>query len=311
MRATAALVLLLWVSFTGQTVTLAAEPGTVTLVFVGDVMLADGPGRAIEAGKDPLAHVQSLLADSDLAVANLECPISTRGVAEDKVYTFRAHPRVVPLAAKHFGAVSLANNHAVDFGREALVDTLDLLKQGGIPYFGAGRDLSQAHAPLILERRGLRVALIGCLEFLPRSFEAGPSMPGVAWCEDNQISRDIEAARAAGADIVIPFVHWGWEGEPEPSERQRELAHRLIEAGADVVVGSHPHVTQPAEVYRGRLIVYSLGNFVFDDFPEGPGRVGWLLRLTLGPQGLVDWRTVEVRLDEQGTPHPKREPIPH
>jgi len=99
-------------------------------------------------------------------------------------------------------------------------------------------------------------------------------------------------------------MHWGWEREPDPSERQRQLARTMIDAGADIIVGGHPHVTQGAEYYRGKLIVYSLGNFVFDGFDLPAAKRGWLLRLTLDKKGLVAWETVAAQMDEEGTPHP-------
>jgi hypothetical protein len=105
-----------------------------------------------------------------------------------------------------------------------------------------------------------------------------PHTPGIAWSEDEQVIADIRAARAAGADHVIPFMHWGWEKSTQPDDRQRSLARRLIDEGASLVVGSHPHVTQGAEIYRGKPIVYSLGNFVFDGFDYENARRGWLLR---------------------------------
>ncbi|MFZ2852943.1 MAG: CapA family protein, partial [Rhodocyclaceae bacterium] len=121
---------------------------------------------------------------------------------------------------------------------------------------------------------------------------------------DSQVIGDIRAARAAGADLVIPFMHWGWEREPAPSARQRQLARLMIDAGADVVVGGHPHVTQGAEYYRGKLIVYSLGNFVFDGFELPEAKRGWLLRLTLDRKGLLAWETRAAQMDDEGTPHP-------
>ncbi len=280
----------------------AAQQATV--VFVGDVMLDEVAGEEIARGRDPLLPFAALLGAADLAVGNLECPVSTGGHAVDKVYTFQANPRVMPIVARHLGAVTLANNHSGDQGPGALVQTMDRLRSAGIPFFGAGRDLAQAHAPLILERGGLRIALLGYLEFKPRSFEAGPSSPGVAWSEDEQVVADIRAARALGADVVIPVVHWVWEKEPDPCPRQRELARRMIDAGADAVVGGHPHVTQGAETYKGRPILYSLGNFVFGGFPPGPCRTGWMLRLVLDRQGVVRWDTVVARIDERGVPHP-------
>jgi poly-gamma-glutamate synthesis protein (capsule biosynthesis protein) len=278
--------------------------GPVTLVFVGDVMLDDGPGATLAAGQDPLEHVAPLFAGADLVVANLECPVATTGVEVPKPWAFRAHPRAIEVVKRHFGAVSLANNHSGDFGDEALVETMALLGAAGVPFFGAGKDLASAHAPLILERKGTRVALIGCNEFKPRAFEAEASSPGVAWCDEDQVLRDVRVARAKGADLVIPFLHWGWEGEPAPTARQRELAHKLVDAGADAVIGGHPHVVQDPELYQGRLILYSLGNFVFDGFDTEAGRTGWALRMTLCPDGLRDWSTTVVRIDERGTPRP-------
>lgn len=121
----------------------------------------------------------------------------------------------------------------------------------------AGTILPQRMRLFGLRAKGLRIAVLSYNEYKPRSFEAGPESPGIAWSEDSQVVSDIRAARAAGADLVIPFMHWGWEREPAPDERQRQLAHRMIDAGADVVVGGHPHVTQGAEYYRGKLIVYN------------------------------------------------------
>jgi poly-gamma-glutamate synthesis protein (capsule biosynthesis protein) len=115
---------------------------------------------------------------------------------------------------------------------------------------------------------------------------------------------DIRAARAAGADVVIPFMHWGWERETEPTARQRQLARTMIDAGADIVVGSHPHVTQGTETYRGRPIIYSLGNFVFDGFKLPAAKVGWLLRLEVDHGGVSSWLTLAARMDDEGTPHP-------
>lgn len=282
----------------------ARADGEVTLAFVGDVMLAGGPGALVSAGVDPFERFATELASADAAIANLECAVATGGTAVDKIFTFRAAPDAVPWLARHFAAVTLANNHSGDFGPGALVETMRLLDAGRVPFFGAGRDLRAAHRALVLERRGVRIALLGYDEFLPRQFEAGTARPGVAWSEDEQVVSDIRAARAAGADVVIPFMHWGWEYEPGPSLRQRELAHRMLDAGAAAVVGSHPHVTQGAEYYRGKPIVYSLGNFVFDGFDAPEARVGWLLDLVVNKTGAVRFRTEVASIDERGLPSP-------
>lgn len=282
-----------------------ADAGQVRLLMVGDIMLDDGPGQVIASGRDPFSPFASLLADSDYTIGNLECPVATTGKALDsKIYTFRAHPRVLPVLKRHIDAVALANNHSGDYGKAAFAETLALLKQQQLPYFGGGANLREAHAPLWLEKSGLRVALLSYNEFKPRSFEAGASQPGIAWSEDAQVIADIRAARAAGADVVIPFMHWGWERETTPSARQRQLARTLIDAGADAVVGGHPHVTQGAETYRGKPIIYSLGNFVFDGFERPVEKRGWLLRLTLNKRGVHAWDTVAADMDAEGIPHP-------
>ena len=137
-----------------------------------------------------------------------------------------------------------------------------------------------------IDKNGLKIAVLGYNEFKPRAFEAGANWPGVAWSEDDLVIADIRAAKAAGADLVIPFMHWGWEKETRPSERQKTFARRMIDEGAALVVGSHPHVTQGAEIYKGKPIIYSLGNFVFDGFDYPEARRGWLLRLKLDKSGV-------------------------
>jgi poly-gamma-glutamate synthesis protein (capsule biosynthesis protein) len=277
----------------------------VSIAIVGDVMLADGPGRVIAAGRDPFAPFAARLAAADLRIANLECVVAQGGKAEDKPWTFRAHPRVLPVLARHFDAVSVANNHAGDYGRQAFAQMLGRLKSAGVPYFGGGHTLREAHEPLIVARHGFRIALLGYNGFLPRAFEATEDHPGIAWIDEQHLIEDIRRARTAHhADLVIPFMHWGQEHEPLASEHQRGLARRMIDAGADMVVGTHPHVVQDTETYRGRPIVYSLGNFVFDGFSHIDNNTGWLLLLQAGRDGVRRWRVEVARIDRRGVPHP-------
>ena len=280
----------------------AAE--TVKLLFAGDVVLDDTAGAMIARGDDPFQGFAPLFAKADIRLANLECVVATTGNAGDKNYTFRAHPRVLPVLKKHFDALALANNHSGDYGREALAEMLGLLKGAGIAQFGGGHNLREAHTPLIVERKGIRIALLGYNEFMPRSFEADYNAPGSAWSEDERVVEDIRRARAEHrVDLVIPFMHWGTEDDPVANDRQRQLARRMIEAGADAVVGTHPHVVQDAEVYRGKPIVYSLGNFVFDGFDSLSHRTGWMLFFSVDRSGVRQWHVEPVRTDVEGTPH--------
>ncbi len=280
----------------------------VTLIFAGDIMLADGPGQTIAQGGDPLAPFAAILAAADYRIGNLEVPVATGGQAHaSKIATFRAEPHTLSVLRGRFDAVSLANNHSGDYGHAAFLETMQHLDNAGIAYFGGGRNLAEAHQPLWIEKHGLKIAVLGYNEFKPRAFEAGADWPGVAWSEDDHVVADIRAARAAGADLVIPFMHWGWEKETRPTERQKTLARKLIDAGATLVIGGHPHVTQGTEMYRGKPIIYSLGNFVFDGFDYPEARRGWLLRLTLDKSGVIRWDTLAAQIDDAGTPHPARE----
>lgn len=278
---------------------------TVELLFGGDVMLDDGPGRLIAAGGDPLAPIASVLQKADVAIGNLETSIASSGTAlENKIYTFRAKPNTVEVLKGRFHAMSVANNHSGDFGRDAFMETLGHVHDAGIATFGGGANLREAHTPYWIEKNGLRIAVLGYDEFKPRSFEAGATWPGVAWSEDSLVVADIRAAKAAGADVVIPFMHWGWEHEPHPSQRQRDLAKLMVQAGADAVVGAHPHVTQGADVVLGKPVVWSLGNLVFDGFTSPQAKLGWLLRMTVDQHGIRSWNTMAVRMDADGTPIP-------
>ena len=282
-----------------------AGDATVSLVFAGDVVLDDAPGALIAAGGDPFAGFASLFKSADLRIANLECVVATTGKVADKMFTFRAHPRTLPVLKRHFDAVSVANNHTGDFGRDAFAEMLNLLKQQGLAQFGGGHNLAQAHTPLIFERKGMRIALLGYNEFLPRSFEADANAPGSAWSEDEQVVADIQRARSEyKADVVIPVMHWGWENEPTANERQRQLARTMIDAGADAVMGGHPHVTQDIEHYRGKPIIYSVGNFVMKESDNDQQRLGWVLRLQIDKTGVTAFDTHVARLNLSGIPKP-------
>jgi poly-gamma-glutamate synthesis protein (capsule biosynthesis protein) len=280
-----------------------ASAAVVKLAWMGDVMLDDGPGRVISRGQDPFMAVMPSLKEADLRIANLECVIATGGRRDVKPWTFRAHPRVLQVLRRHVDAVSLANNHSGDFGPEAFAQMLGRLRQAGMPFFGGGADLREAHQPAIIERNGLRIALLGYDEMFPRRFEAGPGSPGIAWADEEQVVADIHAARAR-ADIVIPYMHWGLEHSDISHARQRALARLMIRAGADAVVGTHPHVRQDTELIDGKPVIYSLGNFVFDGFSDVDNNTGSILWMTVTAAGVRDWHLQPVRIDVSGTPRP-------
>jgi poly-gamma-glutamate synthesis protein (capsule biosynthesis protein) len=159
----------------------------------------------------------------------------------------------------------------------------------------------------VVERKGVRIAFLGYNEFQPRNFEADHDRAGIAWSEDEQVVRDIATARTQWrADVVIPIMHWGWE-EAKANPRQRALARRMIDAGADAVIGGHPHQVQDTDVYKGKPIFYSLGNFVFEGFTDKVNNIGWALRMEVSKTGVTSWQLHTAHIDGQGVPrNPKR-----
>lgn len=284
-------------------ISISAYGEEIKMVFVGDIMLDDLPGKYIKSGKDPFKNFAPILKRADITIGNLECVVGATGKAEEKNFVLRAHPRVLPLIRKYFNAVSLANNHTGDYGPQALSNMLDLLDGAGIKYFGAGKEIRSAHEPIIFDIKDKRIAVLGYNIFLPRSFEALDDRPGTAWGDDDYIIADIQNAKKVHkADIVITYPHWGWEGEKQASADQVRLAHLMIDSGADAVVGGHPHVTQNIENYKGKPIFYSLGNFVFDGFDTLDTITGWVLEMSINPDSKITWQIHEAKLDKNGIP---------
>ncbi|MET7422938.1 CapA family protein [Dactylosporangium sp. NPDC005555] len=241
-------------------------PVELTLAFGGDVHFT---GRTAGLLKDPATAIGPLaevLSAADLAVVNLETAVTTRGTPEPKEFHFRA-PVAAYEAVKAAGidAVSIANNHALDYGRAGFADTLDGAAAAGVPTFGGGRTTDEAYAPLVLTARGVRVAIVGYSQIhtLAESWKAGPSTPGIALAWD--VPRAVAAVKAARdhADLVVVFNHWGTETDPCPNANQKSFAKALADAGADMIIGAHAHVLQ-GDGWLGRTYVaYGLGNFVW------------------------------------------------
>jgi poly-gamma-glutamate synthesis protein (capsule biosynthesis protein) len=277
----------------------------VKVTFVGDIMLDGGPGHLITNNGDPFAYVAPILQSADITIGNLECAITSQGHAQDKPYTFKGPNAALPLIKKHFTAVSLANNHSGDWGPQGFADELTLLQSNEIAWFGGGRNERLARRPFVTTVRGQTIAVLGYNEFPPKSFAATANRPGTAWFIEKKVIQDIKDARQqTHADWVVLYLHWGEELEQAPTNQQVETAHRLIEAGADIIIGGHPHVTQTIEWYQSKPIVYSLGNFVFDYFPHDPPVwTSYILQLTLSKGNAPVLSTTELTLDAAGVPH--------
>lgn len=242
------------------------KPGKVTIAAAGDIMLANRvEPYLIQHGPDyPYRNTRAIIQEADVFVANLEFPISNRGKAvEQKTFTFRASPLVIEsLKQSGVRVVSLANNHAMDYGPLALQDTLTALTDNGILFTGGGMDLDDARSAATVKINNMTLAFLSYSLTFPLDFFASSRRPGTAPGYTDFIRADIEKIRPS-ADLVVVSFHWGAELMTTAKDYQIELGHQAIDWGADLVLGHHPHVLQELEIYKGRLIAYSLGNFVF------------------------------------------------
>lgn len=260
-----------------------------------------------EGGEAPLARVAARLSRSDVTVGNLETTLAEGGkrnpVKEPK-YAFRGHPDgIAGLELAGFDAVSLANNHMLDYGWNPLRDTIASLDAAGIGHAGAGADTEAAWTPATIETSsGATVAYLAFTHILPPGFLAGADRPGVASGKMDMrlVTRAVKRARKKHDYVIVSF-HWGVEYVDDANRDQVKWAHQTIDAGADMVLAHHPHVIQGVEFYKGRLIAYSLGDFVFDHYSRKTGEA-FILEAELGPHGTPEARAVPVYLDTRGRP---------
>ena len=260
----------------------------VRIALLGDFLPAGSADPVIESrGYGHLfAGVKDILNSADAVVLNLESPISSRGKAvEGKAYTFRASPLAAEgMAASGVRAVWLANNHILDFGVEALDDTIGHLERAGIAHAGAGCDVAAAACPAVLDFSGIKVSLLSFSNTFPDSYWAGKDRPGTFFGAPGPVGRAVRRSAQNGDGPVVVSFHWGAELMAEPKKYQEDLARLAIEAGAALVVGHHPHIPQRIDVYGGVPILYSLGNFSFGSY-SGKVREGLLAVAGFGPDG--------------------------
>lgn len=245
----------------------AEQDSIITMTFVGDVMMSDKvEGILQQNGYDyPYTHVKSYFQQADLAIANLETPITTGGTRQAKEYSYRSSPLALPpLADAGIDLVNLANNHSMDRGPDGLLDTIKHLDENGILHVGAGENIDEAYKAIIIEKKGVKIAFLGMNRVIPdESWKATKSRPGMTQVYEPTLAVESIKLAKEQADLVVVITHWGVEREDMPVQYQKDLARRFIDAGADLIVGSHPHVLQGFEQYKGKWIAYSLGNFIF------------------------------------------------
>lgn len=280
----------------------------LTLAAAGDCMFDRGV-RAVcaERGREwPLSAVRDIMAAADVAFLNLETSIARGGARlPGKGIWFRSAPEFAQeLADAGIDVVTLANNHVLDYDDPAFDETLSNLSAAGIDVCGGGKNMAEARRPAVLSANGISVAFLGYSEFAhiywsvarPKRFVAGEASPGISPWDRGAIVEDIRRAKRLADHVVVSF-HWGDEYVSMPADRQVQLAHAAIDAGASVVHGHHPHVLQPVEVYHGGVIFYSLGNFVFDQ--KKPATVeSMIAHVTFSPEAVVRAEIIPVRIEE-------------
>ena len=241
----------------------------VSIVFTGDILLDRGVREVVEHhGMNTLfsPDVDGVLRQSQIVVGNLECPATKIKAPVFKRFVFRAEPEWLQALQRHgFTHLNLANNHSIDQGREGLMDTYRNIRKAGMTPVGAGRTMEEAAQPVLLTRQPRNVWLVASLRLALENFSYLSDQPCVSQEPMESLLQRVHQLRQRDPQaVIVVSLHWGGEHTLKPVPRQRLEAHRLIDAGADVLVCHHTHTLQTIEDYRGHKIFYSIGNFIFD-----------------------------------------------
>lgn len=291
------------------------ETYEIHLAAVGDIMLDRRLGDAIQNGNVdyPFAKMIDWLAPADLTIGNFESALGNLGEAvENKSYPFQAPPEAVQsLQSGGFDVVSLANNHALDYGAESLLDGIAMLKSAGITPVGAGANLTEARAPATIKVdavNGTKVAFLAYVNVLPEGetqfdvaqWEATATEAGLAWGRPEEVAADVALAKQS-ADHVVVLLHSGVEYLRFITPEQQTIARSAIDAGADLVLGHHAHILQKVEEYNGGLIAYGLGNFAFD-IDGDPNTM--VIHVWLNQDGIDRFELIPAVIQPGGQPRP-------
>ena len=269
---------------------------SVSIAAVGDIMIGNHTTYYIQKyGVDyPFDSTREVLSQAHIAFGNLESPFTRTGTKFEKKFNFKVPPEFAPgLIRAGIDVVTLANNHILDYGIEGLESTLAVLDSIGLAYCGAGLNRDHAQQPTIIERNGFRIGFLGYSLTFPEEFWATRFTGGTNY--PYNLKRNIELTDSL-ADFVVVTFHWGGEGMNYPKEYQKHFARAAIDYGADLVLGHHPHVLQGLEIYKNRLIAYSLGNFSFSSYSR-KAYESMILKVYLTYNGLLYAKIIPVSVD--------------
>lgn len=272
--------------------TLSTAPQMVTIIAVGDIMLSRNVAAKIKKYNDfnyPFASTSVFLKSADAVFGNLESPITPGPIVPTGSFTFHADPGAeAALAAANFKILSLANNHLPNYGATGIADTIEYLNQVGIAHAGAGQNLAEANLPALVQVKGIKFAFLAYndSDVVPPGYGAAISRAGTALMDITKMKEAVSLAKKQ-ADLLIVSMHSGSEYTEVLTKSQTEFAHAAIDAGAELVLGHHPHVTQRVEKYKDKYIFYSLGNFIFDQMWSEETRRGLAVKFYFNQIGLV------------------------
>ena len=290
---------------TTTTTTTTAPPQPLVIHGAGDLNVDPSyiPALATEGYGHALSGLDGLFTTDDLTVVNLECAPSNLGVRQPRPFNFRCDPDALPvLAADGVDVASLGNNHSMDYGPEALIDSVANVRAAGIAVVGAGANRTDAFAPAIIERGGRSIAVLGFgAVYLGHDWVATEDRPGISDGLDLPAMVDAVETAATAADVVIVTIHWCCELELTPNARNRDHAAALIEAGATVIFGHHHHRIQPMEIVDGSAVAWGLGNFVWPRFSRA-GSDTAVARVVITADGDVIGCLLPVTIVSSGHP---------
>ncbi|MBM4177554.1 CapA family protein, partial [Candidatus Gribaldobacteria bacterium] len=296
-----------FLDFLSQKKKLPQASEEVSLVAVGDISYSRGVERIVKKQNNinyPFLKIQDYLKSADLVFGNLETPITQGPEIPDFEMILRSNPGTEKaLGQTGFSILSLANNHTPNFGEKGLKDTFNFLENAGIKYVGAGQNEQEAYQPVYIEKKGIKIAFLAYNDtnVVPAYYEASANRAGTALMRMDKMTETVKEAKQK-ADFVIVSVHSGTEYADKPNDSQVNFAHAAVDAGADLIIGHHPHVLQTMEKYKGKYIFYSLGNFVFDQPQSEETKEGLAIKIYFTKSGINKISLLPVVMENLAQP---------
>jgi len=278
---------------------------TINVILAGDIMLDRGVAYMIEKygnndPKFPFLKIADYFKTADVVFGNLEGPVSNKGEKVGSIYSFRANPNMVEgLNFAGFNVISMANNHAFDYGREAFEDTMKRLKTTGIDCVGADFSGTEAFSPVIKNVDDIKIGFLAYTNLGSPYWEATTNTSGLAWINEGLLGlakQQIKTAKEK-VNILIVSLHAGEEYQKTPTQFQIDFSRMAIDAGADIIVGHHPHVVQPDEIYKDKYIFYSLGNFIFDQSFSEETMQGEIVKVLIEDKKIKEAVPIDIKIN--------------